>query len=157
MTALGYRLGTLDALIRLRDHGVDPEYIRGMAATASRTCRPTTCVRARDHGVDPDYVRGHARRSASAGWRRRAHQRARSRRRPGLRPRHAGLGYKLTIDDFTRTRDHGVDPEYVRGLASLGYAGSPSTRSSARATTASTPSTCAAWRSSATRASRSTH
>ena len=32
MAGLGYRLGTVDALIRLRDHGVDPGYVRGMAA-----------------------------------------------------------------------------------------------------------------------------
>ena len=29
--------------------------------------------------------------------------------------------YRLTLDEFTNTRNHGIDPEYVNGLSTLGY------------------------------------
>ena len=93
MSGLGYRFGTIDELIRLRDHGVDPEYVRGMAANGLPKLSADDLVRARDHGVDPEYVRGLA-----------------------------ALGYRnLGLDDLVNARDHGVDPEYVRGMQALGH------------------------------------
>jgi len=58
MASLGYRVGTLDALVLLRDHGVDPDYVRGMAAHGFSHLASDELVRARDHGVDPEYVKG---------------------------------------------------------------------------------------------------
>jgi hypothetical protein len=49
MGQAGYRVGALDALIRFRDHGVDPEYVRGMRALGVSDLSADDIVRARDH------------------------------------------------------------------------------------------------------------
>ena len=41
----------------MRNHGVDPDYIRGLAALGYKDLPLETLSRMRDHGVDPDYVR----------------------------------------------------------------------------------------------------
>ena len=56
LTGLGYRLGSVDALIRQRDHGVNGEFIRELASLGLKGLSADDLVRARDHGVGPEFV-----------------------------------------------------------------------------------------------------
>ncbi len=111
----------------LRDHGVDPEYVRGMAAAASAGRRATTSSAPAITASIPEYV-------------------------GGSRARLQGLSSTALIT----ARDHGVDPEYVRGLAALGFKGLPLDGLIGARDHGVDPNTSAAWQRSATRASRST-
>ena len=53
MGQLGYRAGTLEALVEMRDHGVTPFYITGLAEQGLARLSADDLVRARDHGVMP--------------------------------------------------------------------------------------------------------
>ena len=55
----GHRKLPLDELIRVRDHGVTPEYVREMRQLGHAP-PIDELVRVRDHGVDVDFVRGMA-------------------------------------------------------------------------------------------------
>ena len=48
---------TLDQLIELRIHGVDPEFIRDMRAAGGNDLSVDKLVELRIHGVDPDFIR----------------------------------------------------------------------------------------------------
>ena len=125
MASLGHRLGTLEPLIRLRDHGVDPEYVRGMAALGFSRLTSDELVRARDHGVDPEYVRGIAS-LGTPGRPREPRHPAGSRRRSGVRARSFDARlHRAHARAPRQAADHGVDPEYIRGMAALGYKGVP--------------------------------
>ena len=82
MGQLGYHVGTVAALINMRDHGVSPDYVQGLMAQGIPKLSAEELVRARDHGVDPDYVKA---------------------------MREAGYG-SVGIDGLVNARDHGVDP-----------------------------------------------
>jgi len=90
---LGFRLGSLDKLIEARDHGVDPRFIRGLQEVGYRGLTYEQLLTARDHGVNPSFVRGM--REAGAG----------------IRP----------IEEMIELRDHGVDPAYVKGMREAGF------------------------------------
>ncbi len=45
MGALGYRLGSLDPLITLRDHGITPDYVRELADLGYKGLSATTSAR----------------------------------------------------------------------------------------------------------------
>lgn len=81
-----YRAGSLVALVRTRDHGVDPDFIGELAALGYRDLPLDALVRARDHGVDADYIRG----LSAAGYR------------------------GLPMETLVRMRDHGVDVGFAR-------------------------------------------
>ena len=66
LKGLGYQTLTLDALIRLRDHGVNPEYIDELSRIGYAGLSVDELVSLRDHGVSPDEVR---RANARAGTR----------------------------------------------------------------------------------------
>ena len=57
MGALGYRLGSLDPLITLRDHGVTPSYVRELAELGYKNLPAEDIRKARDHGISPECVR----------------------------------------------------------------------------------------------------
>ena len=92
MAAVGYRVRTLNALMQLREHGIDPEYVSGMAANGFASMSVDDLLRARAHGIDPDYI-------------------------SGMRT----LGYRSDMDGLLQLRSHGIDPDYISGLAALGY------------------------------------
>jgi len=91
---LGYRPGDTGVLLAARDHGVDPEFIRGLADNGYSGLPLEDLIRLRDHGVGPEFIRG----MASAGFK-------------GLTPQR-----------LIEARDHGVDPEFIRELRAAGYA-----------------------------------
>jgi hypothetical protein len=112
-------VGTLGALINMRDHGVSVDYVHGMMDQGLPKLSPDDLVRARDHGVTPDYVqalRGHGFASLSLD----ALVNARDH---GISPEYVrelrDVGYRLTLVELTRARDHGVSAEYVRQLDRL--------------------------------------
>jgi hypothetical protein len=85
---LGYRSVRVDALIRLRDHGVDPEYVAGMASSGLAKLSADDLVRARDHGVDPATCAASTR-SVSAGSASTPSSSARDHGSTRIHPRHA--------------------------------------------------------------------
>ena len=91
LRAQGYH-PTTDAIIELVDHGVDENYVRGLAAAGLRLNSTDELVRARDHGVTVEYVKAMS-----------------------------DAGYRTTnVDELIRMRDHGVDAAFVRGLQAAG-------------------------------------
>ena len=52
MGAAGYHLGSIDTLIRLRDHGVTPDFIRELSAQNVKNLSANELQRIRDHGVN---------------------------------------------------------------------------------------------------------
>ena len=86
--------GELDVagLVRMLDHGADPEFVRGIYAAGFKDLTAEELVRTRDHGVDPEYIE--------------------AMRKAGIR---------LTLDEYVRARDHGVSAQYVRGMRDLGF------------------------------------
>ena len=93
MAKLGYKFGTVSELIKARDHGVDPEFVRRMADAGYSKLDFDVLLRARDHGADPEYI-------GDMGE----------------------LGFKkLPLEDLIRARDHGVDADYVEGMNRAGY------------------------------------
>ena len=93
MAKLGYRFQTVRDLIRARDHGVDPDFVAELQSAGYSGLSYAVLLSARDHGVDGDYVSG---------------------------MRGAGYG-SLTIAQLQTARDHGVDPRYVSSMAREGY------------------------------------
>jgi hypothetical protein len=96
LAAQGFERPDVGQFVRLLEHGVSADYLKGMAALHLSPHSIDTIVRARDHGVTPAYAK-----ALSA----------------------AGYG-SLSIDDLIRARDHGVSAEFVRKLKELGYAAS---------------------------------
>ena len=92
MAGHGYRVGSLASLIRMRDHGVTPDYIAALARHDVRDIPADDVVRLRDHGVDAEFV-GELRQ----------------------------IGYgPLPVDAMIQLRDHGVDADYIRTLVRHG-------------------------------------
>ena len=90
---LGYRLAGVDSLVRMRDHGVTPDFIRGLRDAGFDRLPAETLVRTRNHGVTPSFIRE-------------------------IRAE----GYEsLSLEQFIRLRNHGVTAEFIRDLRDLGY------------------------------------
>lgn len=119
---LGYRLGTVEKLVRMRDHGVSLEYVGELRDAGFRDLPAETLVRTRDHGVTPSFIRE----MRAAGF-----------DVPSLegliRVRDHGVtadfikemraeGYdSLTLEQLVRARDHGVTTKFIQELRDLGY------------------------------------
>ena len=120
MGALGYKVGTIGALITMRDHGVSPDFVQGMLAEGLPKLSADDLVRARDHGVTPEYVRalrrlGYGSLTLDALVNARDHG-VSTDYVTGMRD----LGFKLTLDELIAARDHGVTTDYVKGISDLG-------------------------------------
>jgi hypothetical protein len=72
----------VEALVKLRDHGVDPEFIESMKRAGYGGLSADQLIVLRDHGVDAEYVQ-HVRRLFANG-------------------------HKPTVDELIRLRDSGI-------------------------------------------------
>lgn len=123
LAAAGYRGLSVDQLIKLRDHGVDGEYLAGLRKAGYTGLSVDDVVRLRDHGVDPAYI-GAMRRAGYGGVgvedliRLRDHGVDAETARALTASQH-GL---LRTEDLIMLRDHGVDSSYANALAALGVA-----------------------------------
>jgi hypothetical protein len=81
-----------DQLVRMLDHGANPEFVRGIYAAGFTGLTAEQLTRTRDHGVDPEFI---------------AEMRQQN--------------IRLTLDEYVRARDHGVSAEYVREMRGLGF------------------------------------
>jgi hypothetical protein len=97
MAELGFAPRTVAELVKLRDHGVDPEFVAGMNELGYRDLSLDELLRARDHGADPDYAREMQR---------------------------AGFG-RMPLEALIHARDHGVDGEFITAMAEAGYGRMP--------------------------------
>ena len=118
----GYDRPDLPTLLKMADHGVRLEYVRGMGALGYRLGSLGELVRARDHGVDPWFVRG----LAEAGFKNLPFERLLTVRDHGVDPTfiayYRSIGYgRLTLDELLTLRDHGVDGSFIEGMRSLGF------------------------------------
>ena len=57
MAELGYSRLTVDELVGARDHGVDPQYVGGLAALGYKGIQLAILIKMRDHGVGPEFVK----------------------------------------------------------------------------------------------------
>ncbi len=56
LTATGYPKLSVDEIIALKDHGVEPRYVKGMLAAGLGVPSVPQLIRLRDHGVSPEFV-----------------------------------------------------------------------------------------------------
>jgi len=126
MAALGFKVQSLEILVETRDHGVDPDYVRGMQEAGYSGLALRQLVSTRDHGVDPAYVRG----MAAGGFTGLTLSELVDARDHGVDPDYAaqmrGLGHRdMSLPELVELRNHGVDADYARGMAAAGHAGMP--------------------------------
>jgi beta-lactamase regulating signal transducer with metallopeptidase domain len=120
----GYKDLGLDELIALRNHGVDPDYIRELAVVGHKGLSLNELINLRNHGVDPDYIR----QLGEQGHKALSLDALVRLRSHGVDPDYirelAEVGHKgLSLDELVNLRNHGVDPDYVRELGELGHRG----------------------------------
>src|SRR5437667_3922826 len=92
-----YERPTAAELVRVRDHGIDGDYIADMKEMGYAPSDPEELVESRDHGVDPSYIRS----LKEAGYER------------------------LSLQELRRARDHGVTRGFIQRVKARGY-GNPS-------------------------------
>src|SRR5436190_1264238 len=89
----GFKDLSAEELVRVRDHGVDPDFIASLGSAGYKNLGIEALVRLRDHGVDGDYIADMKE-----------------------------MGYAPSDpEDLVESRDHGVDPSYIRSLKEAGY------------------------------------
>ncbi len=97
LDSAGYKNLGVENLVRLRDHGVDGDYIADMKEMGYAPSNPEELIESRDHGVDPSYIR--------------SLKEARYER--------------LSLQELRRARDHGVTRGFIQRVKARGY-GNPS-------------------------------
>ncbi|MGH7731359.1 MAG: hypothetical protein ACRENJ_08930 [Candidatus Eiseniibacteriota bacterium] len=113
---------TIAQLVQMGDHGVDREYVSGMARLGVRAESLAELVKARDHGVTPGYIIG----LRDAGFTGLTLAEITTARDHGVTPRYLtemrefGHG-GLSLAEYIRLRDHGVDGDYIRAMAEAGH------------------------------------
>ena len=117
-----YPTPEVETFIRLAEHGVDPEYIHGMAEAGFRLGSLETLTEARDHGVVPSFIRG----LRELGFRELDYQEVLTARDHGVTPDYIRgmkeVGAEIeSLDQLIETRDHGVDADYVKEMRRVGY------------------------------------
>ncbi len=88
MRAAGLARVSVEELMDLRRHCVDPDFVRGARRDPQQELIPGELIRLRDHGATSDYLQETAR-----------------------------LGYKMDSDEIVKLRDHGVDMAMLRALS----------------------------------------
>lgn len=94
LIASGFERPSIDAVVRMIQHGVTDAYIAGMKNVNIRPKTVDSLIRLRDHGVDPLYAAQMLQFD------------------PGL-----------SGDDLVQLRDHGVTSRFMQALARAGYRG----------------------------------
>jgi len=94
LTAAGYTNISVDEIIALKEHGVEPQFIKAMLGAGMGTLSVNELIQLREHGVDPEYVAG------VAG---------------------AGLVNDLNVKTAIRLRENGVDAEDTARIRKLGF------------------------------------
>jgi beta-lactamase regulating signal transducer with metallopeptidase domain len=94
LTDAGYTNITVDEIIALKEHGVDPGFIKEMLAAGLGALKVKELIRLREHGVDPEFVAGLAK---------------------------SGLIEDLSVDSAIRMRENGVDTEDIAAVRQLGF------------------------------------
>jgi hypothetical protein len=110
-------------LVRMADHGVNAEYVRGMAEADFRLGSLETLTEARDHGVTPSFVRG----LGELGFRDLSYEQVKNARDHGVTPEYIRGMQKAgaeaeSMEQWIELRDHGVNADYVNGMRKAGYA-----------------------------------
>jgi len=93
MKELGYSELSLDRLITLFYHGVNPEYITDLADLGYENLNDDQLLRMRDHGINRRYI---------------------------AELSHFGFN-NIAANELIKYRDHGVDGSFMSGLAKYGY------------------------------------
>jgi len=90
----GYTDITVDEIIALKEHGVEPPFIKNMLGAGIGRPSVKELIQLREHGVDPDYVASVAR---------------------------SGLVDDLDVRAAIRLRENGVDGDEMAGIRKLGF------------------------------------
>ncbi len=88
LTMIGYASLSADDVVHLQDHGVDSRFIRTLKVSGYPDLSADDIVALRDHGVDSRYIEG----LEDSGYGRQA------------------------ADDIVRLKDHGIEPAFIKDL-----------------------------------------
>ncbi|MBV8644434.1 MAG: hypothetical protein JO225_11020, partial [Candidatus Eremiobacteraeota bacterium] len=97
LASVGYRVDSLDQLVRMRDHGVTTDMIKAVQNAGYRNLSPDDLLRLADHGVRERYIT----------------------------EMRAGGYTNLTADQLVVMRDHGISTDFIGELAAAGYKNLP--------------------------------
>jgi len=122
MTEVGYTNLTVDELIKLRDHGVTPNFLKELKALGYGLPPVEMAIRLADHGVRTGYIK----KLAEMGYKKLSFEELIRAADHGVRPEIiealGAAGYKnLSLEQIIRTQDHGVGPTYIRQMAEVGF------------------------------------
>jgi Antirepressor regulating drug resistance, predicted signal transduction N-terminal membrane component len=122
LKALGYGLPPVEMAIRLADHGVRISYIKKLADMGYKKLSFEELIRAADHGVRPEIIEA----LGAAGYKNLSLEQIIRTQDHGVGPTYikqmAEVGFSnLSLDLLIRMRDHGVGPEYVKEIRAMGY------------------------------------
>lgn len=108
----------LQDMVRLRNHGLDPDGIK--AYVAAGFSRVDEITRLRNHGVTPEY----ATKARAAGYGKSAEEITRL-RNFGVTPEYLtgwkDAGFALSAEEIVKLRNFGVQPEYGAAWKKAGY------------------------------------
>lgn len=109
---------SLDDVILLRNHGLEPGGIKAYAEAGFR--EPKEMTKLRSHGVTPEYVV----KAKAAGYGATADELARLRNH-GVTPEYLqewkDIGYRLSAEEAIGLRNHGVQPEFGAAWKKAGF------------------------------------
>lgn len=122
LTEAGYTNLSVDELIKLRDHGVSPKFLKELKAMGYGLPPVEMAIRLTDHGVRAGYIK----KLADLGYKKLTFEELIRAADHGVRPETiealGAAGYKnLSLEQIIRTQDHGVSPNYIRQMADVGF------------------------------------
>jgi hypothetical protein len=83
---------TADQLIKMRQHGVNPDFIQEIRGLGFTDLNVDQLIKMRIHGVGPDFIE-----------------------------EMRGLGFSADVDALIKLRNHGVNAEFVQEMQELGF------------------------------------
>lgn len=122
LTMIGYANLGADDVVRLRDHGVESGFLRTLKASGYPDLPAADIIAMRDHGVDSRYVQG----LEDSGYGRQAADDIVKLKDHGIEPAFikellAARPGPYTIEEIIKLREHGVDPRYVARIQAAGF------------------------------------
>lgn len=121
----GYKHLTVDEIIALKEHGIDPRYIKEMAAAGLGTPGVNELNRLHDHGVEPGFVAAMVSSAlvSELGFETVIHLSENAADGDDMaRIRALGFG-PFAVDDVIRLRQHGVEAPTFQALKEAGRGG----------------------------------